>query len=295
MTGIRQLASDIPSGMKSRSQWVLWRHDEDGKVPVNEAAVPCDATAPRNWLSYSEAVDAAAESDASGIGFYFSENDPFIGIDIDDCLSEGGHFSATASDILARIDSYSEISPSGTGIHIYARGVVPDGKIRSEAIEMYQNGQFLTVTENHIEDTSKRIEDRADQVAEVWQEYISDDTSMTEQSAPSGDWQSTPLGDEEIIEKASGSYDGKFERLWRGDESVWQGESAKFDSHSEADSSLCFILAFWSGDPEQMDRLFRQSGLMRTKWDEVHYSDGSTYGEHCIERALRLNDSRYSR
>jgi len=51
--------------------------------------------------------------------------------------------------------------------------------------------------------------------------------------------------------------------------------------------ALCCLLAFWTGgDHQQIDRLFRQSGLLRDKWDEVHYADGSTYGEKTIERAV---------
>lgn len=73
----------------------------------------------------------------------------------------------------------------------------------------------------------------------------------------------------------------KFERLWNGN-------TAGYESHSEADMALCCLLAFWTGgDATQMDRLFRQSGMYRGKWDEVHYADGSTYGEKTVERAIQ--------
>ncbi len=58
--------------------------------------------------------------------------------------------------------------------------------------------------------------------------------------------------------------------------------------------ALCCLLAFWTGgDAQRVDRLFRQSGLMRDKWDEVHYADGRTYGEVTVQRALRVTDERY--
>jgi primase-polymerase (primpol)-like protein len=84
-----------------------------------------------------------------------------------------------------------------------------------------------------------------------------------------------------VIEKATSAANGaKFERLWNG-------STAGYESHSEADMALCFQLAFWTGgDADQMDRLFRRSGLMRQKWDEVHFADGSTYGEKTLERAV---------
>jgi primase-polymerase (primpol)-like protein len=84
-----------------------------------------------------------------------------------------------------------------------------------------------------------------------------------------------------LLKKAQRASNGpKFERLWGGN-------TGGYESNSEADMALCCLLAFWSGgDQRQMDRLFRQSGLLREKWDEVHFADGSTYGEKTIERAI---------
>jgi primase-polymerase (primpol)-like protein len=86
-------------------------------------------------------------------------------------------------------------------------------------------------------------------------------------------------------DKASGAANGqKFSKLWAGE---WQGS---YPSQSEADAALCSILAFYVGpDTERIDRLFRRSGLMRSKWDAKHYSDGSTYGQVTIARVLTLD------
>jgi hypothetical protein len=91
-----------------------------------------------------------------------------------------------------------------------------------------------------------------------------------------------------VLEKAtSAKNSAKFERLWNG-------STGGYDSHSEADMALCFHLAFWTGgDTAQIDRLFRRSGLMRAKWDEVHFADGSTYGEKTVERAVQRADEFY--
>ena len=92
----------------------------------------------------------------------------------------------------------------------------------------------------------------------------------------------TGLGDEELLERAMAAANGaKFARLWAGDASDHGGDA------SAADLGLASMLAFWSGaDLEQMDRLFRRSALMRPKWDERHYADGSTYGQGTLQRAL---------
>ena len=90
------------------------------------------------------------------------------------------------------------------------------------------------------------------------------------------------LQEGEIIQKALAAKNGeKFK-------SLWQGEPGQYKSASEADQALCSLLAFWcSKDADRMDALFRQSGLMRKKWDDRHYSDGRTYGQGCIETAIR--------
>jgi len=77
--------------------------------------------------------------------------------------------------------------------------------------------------------------------------------------------------------------------------SLYRGSTAGYPSQSEADMALCSLLAFWTGgDATQMDRLFRNSGLMRPKWDEVHFSDGATYGERTVERAIAGSEEFYS-
>ncbi|ELY66174.1 hypothetical protein C489_13498 [Natrinema versiforme JCM 10478] len=112
---------------------------------------------------------------------------------------------------------------------------------------------------------------------------------MTNEQASTGTAVNTDvdLDDEELLEKAMNASNGtKFERLWNGN-------MAGYESQSEADMALCCLLAFWTGgDHTRVDQLFRQSGLLREKWDEVHYADGSTYGEKTIERAI-VNTSEF--
>jgi putative DNA primase/helicase len=96
------------------------------------------------------------------------------------------------------------------------------------------------------------------------------------------------LEDDELLRKARNASNGaKFDRLWNGN-------TPGYDSHSEADMALGCLLAFWTGgNRSQMNQLFQQSGLLREKWDEVHYADGSTYGEKTIERAIATTSEFY--
>lgn len=87
------------------------------------------------------------------------------------------------------------------------------------------------------------------------------------------------LSDESVIEKMLASKNAEKTKA------LWEGEIPEGKSHSEADAALCMILAFWcGGDEEQMDRLFRQSSLIRDKWDELHGPD--TYGNIIIRNAI---------
>ena len=96
------------------------------------------------------------------------------------------------------------------------------------------------------------------------------------------------LTDEEVLEKARAAKNGSaFNKLFGGD---W----SDYPSQSEADLAFCMILAFWTGkDPAQMDSLFRKSGLCRDKYDERHSSDGQTYGEMTIEKAIEATTKTY--
>ena len=98
------------------------------------------------------------------------------------------------------------------------------------------------------------------------------------------------MTDEELIEKAKASEDGEaFAALLEGN---WQGA---FQSQSEADMEFCRKLAFWSGkNREQMERIFRSSGLYRQKWDEKHHADGATYGEETLDKAVESTEDVYS-
>ncbi|SDY93143.1 hypothetical protein SAMN05216564_11610 [Halopenitus persicus] len=253
------------------------------------------------------ALDWLNAGRADGIGFVFTDSDPIVGVDLDDCRDpDTGAIDEDAQDIIERLDSYTELSPSGTGYHVLLKGDLPDGRNRRGDIELYDTARFFTVTRNHVDDTPARIARRQDALVAIHREYVDPPeatskgyaTNQTGSGATSR--KSDPeasgtiggaeraLSDEELLEKARGASNGdKFERLWRGN-------TGGYESHSESDMALCCLLAFWTGgDPTWMDELFRRSGLIREKWDEVHYADGATYGEKTIERAIATTGEFY--
>ena len=296
----------IPERLRERDQWVCWREeDRDGnptKIPVTPGAGGfASATESETWAGFEAALDYTETEHADGVGFVFTDDDPIVGVDLDDCRDpETGDVDDAALDIIARLDSYTEVSPSGTGYHVLIRGELPEGRNRRGGVELYDTARFFTVTSDHVEETPTRVARRQDALTAIHREYVQDterDMASESKQYEGADDESPTTGaagvdidldDKDLLKKARNASNGeKFERLWNGN-------TVGYDSQSEADMALCCLLAFWTGgDRTQMDQLFRQSGLHREKWDEVHYADGSTYGEKTIERAIATTSEFY--
>ena len=271
--------------MKELAQWLNWRYEErDGKltkVPIcphtgELAAVDRLET----WGTYEDAVRASREHGYDGVGFVFTEDDPYAGVDLDKCRDpETGEIEEWAKELLEYVNSYTELSPSGVGVHIIVKAELPAGGRRKGQIEMYDSGRFFTVTGRHLPTTPKEIAERQAEVESLHRKLFV--FGRRDANGPSAYGPGNDLSDTEILARARQAANGEaFEMLWAGD-------ASGFASRSEADLALCSRLAFWTGgDPGRVDALFRQSGLYRPKWDERHYGDGRTYGDATIEKAL---------
>lgn len=144
----------IPKSMQERNQWVVWktviRNDEPTKVPFQPNGRPASSTDPSTWSTFF-AVNAAMELGSwDGIGYVFSKDDPFTGIDLDGCVGE--QVEPWALEIIKNLDSYTEMSPSRTGVHIVVQGefALPKGKNKrlseTSGIEIYSHSRFFCVT-----------------------------------------------------------------------------------------------------------------------------------------------------
>src|SRR5262249_26142506 len=158
------------------------------------------------------------------------------------------------------LNSYSEQSPSGRGIRIFARGTLPQGGRRKPRIEIYDRARFLTVTGRRLEGVPATIEERSDEIAAFHARvFVVKPRALASNSRHVA---VVERADDKLIERAMASRDDNiFRRLWGGDLSLAGGD------HSRADLMLCNRLAFWCGpDHDRVDRLFRRSGLFRDKW-----------------------------
>lgn len=292
-------SDDIPATLLEYDQWLCWREEtRDGKstkIPIDPTTGEfASTTDPETWAPFETAQEQVQFGDEDGMGFVFTDDDPIVGVDLDDCrVPETGSVQEWAEDVVETLESYTEVSPSGTGLHVLLEGELPEGRNRHGDIEIYETARFFTVTGAHLDGTPEEIRERSTALRAVYNEHLApEESESTETVSPSASTgvTETSLDDSALLEKARNAANGeKFQRLYRGD-------TSGYESHSEADMALCSLLAFWTGgDPRRVDRLFRDSGLMREKWDEQHYVDGSTYGEKTVERAIAGTSEFYDR
>lgn len=292
MDGLDLIRRHTPPGLRERPQWVCWRYENEPggrfrKVPCDaKTGRPADSTDPATWGTFEQALaTCAAGKDYAGVGFVFTADDPYCGIDLDDCIDDGNTLAGWAAEIVAELASYSEVSPSGRGVKVFVRAVKPGERCRTAyeggEVEMYDRGRFFTVTGNVLQNVSADVEERQGQVDALYAKVFGPAGQVTA-CKPAGAGPCV-LSDEQIIRLAGSltrknGAGRKFADLFEG---RWE---SYFGSPSEADSSLCWMLAYYTKDAGQIDRLFRRSGLFRSKWDERH--GRATYGVLTIEKAL---------
>ncbi len=295
--------ASIPAELKSMDQWVgfvLDYNEEKGKndkLPIDPHKLTnAKANDPGTWGMYQSAFDCIGkkasywvqrksgwqkhEKTIDGIGFEFAGG--IFGVDLDHVITQDG-IDPAAQDIIETLDSYTEYSPSGTGVHILCKGTIPPGERKAGSAEMYSQGRFFTVTGKAFGPV-KPLAERTAQAAAVHAKYFKKaDPPAAQQAAPLPVF-TLSQSDDEVLQRAFNSRNGdRIRALYAGDITAHNGADR---SHSAADLALCSELAYWTnGDAAQIDRIFRGSGLYRDKWDERR--GPKTYGEITIAEALK--------
>jgi primase-polymerase (primpol)-like protein len=213
---------------------------------------------------------------ADGVGVVLV-GDGLSGVDLDHCVDpETGRVTDWALAIVDEIDTYTERSPSGTGLRILAHGSLPPGGRKRGDVEMYDTLRFLSITGQHVAGTPTVIHERGEALAAVHRRVFG---APVRSEPERRGVVYLERDDAALLRRAHDARNGaKFGMLWRGDTSA-------YPSPSEADLGLVSMLVYWTGgDAARVDRLFRQSALYRPKWDAARGSD--TYGERTIARAI---------
>lgn len=288
-TNFNDKYSAIPQELKGYKNWVCWQaypdpksHSGISKKPVNpKTGGLAQSNNSDTWSDFETAVRQSGKY--SGIGFMFS-NSPFFGVDLDDMPNDiedyqNGGADNIISEFVNTLQSYTEFSQSKTGVHIICKGTLPEGRRKAKndsgGFEMYENGRFFVVTGNYCSEYGY-INDCTESVKPLHSKYL----GKTAEPKPNRQNITVNLNSvDDIVRAACSAKNGSlFKALYSGDFSAYL-------SQSEADMAFCNMLAFWCGcDAEKMDAIFRQSGLMRDKWDRKQ--SGTTYGVITLQKAI---------
>lgn len=289
------MLKNIPDKLKFLNNWVDWKavpdvnsHSGIKKIPINPyTGGQAMSNNPQTWSDFDTAVRTSVNYD--GIGFMFSGSD-YFGIDLDDCRSDidsylKGDRNNIVAEFIDTMQTYTEISQSGNGIHLICRGVLPPSGRRRGKVEMYDSGRYFIMTGKQI-GNFPQISDGTERVKTLHTKYLG--TQKTVSASSPLPMRTIPtFTEQELIEKMLNSHNGdKFAKLYSGDFS-------DYPSQSEADMAFCSMLAFWcNGDTSLMDSIYRSSGLMRDKWDRRQ--NGTTYGAITLAKAVTGCQSFYT-
>lgn len=283
--------NNIPAELRSLPQWAVFRTytDNEGKhkkviiSPVNSKFAKCNE--PETWSDFETAKRYCQKYRYKGLVFALTKGITFIDIDHAIDKTTGEILSEEAKQLMLLLaDTYIERSVSGTGIHILMRGNLPeDARNRNDkkGLEMYDTNRFICVTGDLLSSNTE-LKDCSNLVPKINRDFIGVRPEPVTFSRAAIDWSPS---DDELIDKIRKS------KIAERFDALYGGAVAGFTDHSSADFALCSLLAWWTQDAAQIDRIFRCSGLYRPKWDT---SRGNlTYGSLTIERALQAQSGRY--
>src|SRR5262245_52146540 len=134
--------ANIPPILKAGEQWVVWSWTWKADKAKWDKPPLCardgrsaSVTDSRTWSTFANAIQFHHAGHVDGIGYVLTASDPFVAVDLDKCVA-AGMVEPWATEIIAQLASYTEISPSGHGIRILCLGTLPPGRRRNGQIEM---------------------------------------------------------------------------------------------------------------------------------------------------------------
>ena len=187
---------NVPVELAELDRWVAWKYEVKGngkpaKVPYNaKTGERASVSKPEDWCSFMDAVEAARDSQYSGLGFVFVAEDDICGVDIDHCRTENGILTQEAVQIVRAIGSYAEVSPSGNGIKIFCRGRVALETGRRckiddrQNLELYTSGRYFTFTGQGLPNIATHLQDASTALENVVSRYL--DTKQPQPSRRAG-------------------------------------------------------------------------------------------------------------
>lgn len=289
--------ANIPDEIKTYPQWIVWKYGEHQSGRPTK--LPCrasdgqlaDVTSPSDWSTFEQCVNAVLTGQFNGIGFCFADSDPFAGIDLDAPKDEHrnkDHDQAIVNDqrqLYESMASYTERSPSGTGVHIIVKARLNGPGKRRNCVELYDRARFFTFT-GDVYQTARPIEHRQHLVETLHSEMMERSGGVKVNNT----WTDAPATktDQQVWDTAKDAANGdKFVALWQGQwEQLTDSNTGKpYISHSEADQALMNILAFYTQNRDQLRSLYKASVLGNDPKDKFKHRWQRT---DFVDRAINL-------
>lgn len=286
---------EIPEELKELPQWVLWRAEWNNKrqqyekVPYSFSGYRASSTNKDTWTIFDAIHNLYEENNLyDGIGFMLSDNDKYIVLDIDNAIDENGQINSDLALEMTEL-TYCEMSPSGTGLHCFFKGELPEQRKKKRSdldIELYDNARFMTVTGESI--GQSEICEEQEILNNLIERFFKEEQKF-ETTLSYDPNHKSELSDEEVInlmlkskqkDKISDLLEGNFEK--------------HFASPSEAVQSLLHYLAFYTGkNKQQMERIFLNYNNLTDKWDSKR--GNTTWGQLELDKAVNNQNEVYKK
>jgi hypothetical protein len=257
----------IPLELRDRPQWVAWDAEKKPHWAVGKLASSTDSS---TWLTHAEAAALMAHG-FKGVGYVFATDDPFCGIDFDKCRRPDGSWDPDVIADVAALDSYTEISQSGRGLHVIVRASL-DGLQgnRRGPVELYDRARYFALT-GDVLDGRDVINERQAAVNDLHARRIA--TVVTVATSPtSGSMDLRP-----VLERFEREHPRRFHKL------MIAGKANEYEDDSKLDDELARIVATYTRDQAVIRAAMEESPLKRAKW--VNHR---TYLSRTIDHALRV-------
>lgn len=272
-TTTKLFIDNCPEELKDYKQWVFWVKEGDKKLPLVYHVAEAHLTAkdwnnPKHWMTFQEAVDLIEMGVSDfplNLGFVFTPEDPFVFIDIDHYKEEA--HKTVAAKLLNACEGYAEVSQSGQGLHLIVKAKKSSLLTRSKFVECYDHNRFCALTFNSI--NNKKEVTEGQHLVDAIESWFKKNAATTpppgepEAPPPLATTEAVALSDDEIIAKCEKAKNSKkFHKLFH------EGDTTAYASSSEAVVALIGLLSFYTIDHDQLDRIFKRSGLWAGKWKE---------------------------
>lgn len=269
-----------PKELLSYAQWVNWtwgdlrESGKRAKLPIHPATGhKADISNPGTWDTFKNATLAYCNGYYNGLGFVFTQEVPYSFLDFDNCFRDGVVDTRVQATLRRFPGAYVEVSPSGNGLKAILKGKLPGTRTRGEWFECYDRSRYTTIT-GQVLQVAKELKDYTRDLSEWYFENFATDSKITKEETLS-----PVLRDRDVLNLAKRN--PTFKKLWNGD-------GSSYGSQSEADMALFGILAFYTQDSAQIERVARKWMLARDKWDSH-----PTYLKDSIEKAIENRTGTY--